>query len=240
MADPIIEHDQQRTGIVRKDFVLIFCVGLFMVSLVLAAITSVKIQTFSFGSLVVLVPAGSIAFGLTYLATDVISEVWGRATALSVVVVGLIMRFVMLALIIFAMDVENVVSFIGVADFWTPERQDAFVAVLGSSNRLNFAGMVAFGISALMDVLIFHHFRQRHDGKNLLWLRNNISTMASQAFNSVVFISVAFVGTVPLSAVGSLILGQVLVKIVFAAIDTPAIYLLRNWAEGRDLFDVRG
>jgi uncharacterized integral membrane protein (TIGR00697 family) len=240
MAESIIDDDRQNTGIVRKDFVLIFCIGLFMVSLVLAAITAVKIQTYSIGTFVVLVPAGSIAFGLTYLATDVISEVWGRATALSVVVVGLIMRFVMLALIIFAMDVENAVGFIGVAEFWTPERQDAFVSVLGSSNRMNFAGMVAFGISALMDVLIFHHFRQRHGGKNLLWLRNNISTMVSQTFNSVVFISVAFMGTVPLAAIGSLILGQVLVKIVFAAIDTPAVYLLRNWAEGRNLLDLRG
>lgn len=59
----------------RRDFVLFLCIGLFMVSLVLAAITAVKIQSFAFGPLIVLVPAGSIAFGLTYLATDVISEV---------------------------------------------------------------------------------------------------------------------------------------------------------------------
>lgn len=59
----------------RRDFVLFFCVGLFMVSLVLAAITAVKIHEFQLGPLSILVPAGTLAFGLTYLATDVISEV---------------------------------------------------------------------------------------------------------------------------------------------------------------------
>jgi uncharacterized PurR-regulated membrane protein YhhQ (DUF165 family) len=62
----------------------------------------------------------------------------------------------------------------------------------------------------------------------------------SQILNSAIFISVGFLGPVPLAAIGSLILGQILVKLLVAAFDTPAIYLIRNFAEGRRLFDFRG
>ena len=210
-----------------RTFILFFCTGLFMVALVLAAITSVKIQAFHFGSLTVLVPAGTIAFGLTYLATDVISEVWGRAYALCVVIVGVLMRFLILLLLLYAMHAEEV-------------QQTAFVDVFSSGNRINFAGMVAFGLSALADVLIFHHLRQKDAGKNRLWLRNNISTMASQIFNSMIFVTVAFAGNQGWSVIGSLILGQIIVKLLVAAFDTPLVYLLRNIAEGRKLTDLTG
>lgn len=224
----------------RKTITLFFCIGLFMVSLVLAAITAVKIQEFHFGSLSVLVPAGTVAFGLTYLATDAISEIWGRSYALCVVLVGLVMRVLMLVLILYALSAEDVFSFIGVDDSWTPERQAAFSSVMSSGMRLNIAGMVAFGISASADVLIYHYFQRRDAGKNRLWFRNNISTTVSQVLNSVIFISVGFLGSVPMAVIGSLILGQMIVKILVAAFDTPAIYLIRNYAEGRRLLDWRG
>ncbi|MFY0638649.1 queuosine precursor transporter [Maricaulis maris] len=232
--------DMPPDRVTRRAFILFFCVGLFMVSLVLAAITAVKIQAFHFGPLTVLVPAGTIAFGLTYLATDVISEVWGRGYALCVVFSGLLMRFLILILLLYAMHAEDVIPFITVGGNWTETQQAAFVEVFSSGNRTNFAGMVAFGVSALADVLIFHHLRQRDAGKNRLWLRNNISTMVSQTVNSAIFISVAFAGVQTWSVIGSLILGQVIVKLSVAAFDTPIVYLLRNIAEGRKLTDLRG
>lgn len=233
-------RDMPTDRVTRRAFILFFCTGLFMVSLVLAAITAVKIQAFHFGPLTVLVPAGTLAFGLTYLATDVISEVWGRGYALCVVVTGVLMRVLILILLLYAMYAEDVIPFITVGGNWSETQQDAFVQVFASGNRTNFAGMVAFGVSALADVLIFHHLRERDAGKNRLWLRNNISTMASQIVNSTIFISVAFAGLQTWPVIGSLILGQVLVKLMVAAFDTPVVYLLRNIAEGRKLTDLRG
>lgn len=240
MSNPLDPKATRELPVNRKDFVLFFCIGLFMVSLVLAAITAIKIQSFHFGPLVVLVPAGSIAFGLTYLATDVISEVWGRSFALMTVYAGLVMRFVMFILIGYALGGEDVFPFIGIADSWTPERDAAFESVLGASMRINLAGVVAFGLSALSDVFIFHHLKHREAGKNRLWLRNNISTTVSQVLNSIVFVTVAFGGTMPWAAVGSIVLGQVLVKVSVAFLDTPIVYLLRNIATDRKLFDFSG
>tara|TARA_R110002124_G_scaffold68892_8_gene186026 strand:- start:1836 stop:2558 length:723 start_codon:yes stop_codon:yes gene_type:complete len=224
----------------RKTVTLFFCIGLFMVSLVMAALTSVKLEQFHIGGLSVLVPAGTIAFGLTYLATDAISEVWGRSYALCVVLVGLVMRLLMMLLIMYALYAEQVFPFISATEDWTGERQAAFESVFRAGIRLNIAGMIAFGISACADVLIFHYFQKRDAGKNRLWFRNNFSTITSQILNSVIFISAGFLGAVPMAAIGSLILGQIVVKIVVAAFDTPAIYLIRNFAEGRRLLDLRG
>jgi hypothetical protein len=226
--------------VTRKTFMLFFCTGLFMVSLVLAALTAIKVHVLQLGPLSVLVPAGTLAFCITYLATDVISEVWGRGYALSVVLTGVIMRFVMLALLLYALYLEDVAGFVTVAPSWTPERDAGFVSVFVSGLRTNLAGIVAFAISALADVLIFHHLRRRDQGRNRLWLRNNLSTMISQILNSTIFISVAFGGTETLAAIGSLIAGQVIVKVMVAAIDTPLVYLLRNIAEGRRLTDLSG
>lgn len=226
--------------VTRKAFVLFFCTGLFMVSLVMAALTAIKVQVVHLGPLDVLVPAGTLAFCLTYLATDVISEVWGRGYALCVVLTGVAMRFVMAVLILYAMHLEDIAGFVSAAPSWTAERQAEFVSVFSSGIRTNFAGLVAFLVSALADVLIFHHLRQRDMGRNRLWLRNNLSTMVSQVLNSTIFITVAFGGIESWAAIGSLILGQVVVKLFVAAVDTPLVYLLRNIAEGRSLTDMRG
>lgn len=226
--------------VTRKAFVLFFCSGLFMVSLVMAALTAIKVQVVHLGPLDVLVPAGTLAFCLTYLATDVISEVWGRGYALCVVLTGVAMRFVMAVLILYAMHLEDIAGFVSAAPSWTAERQAEFVSVFSSGIRTNFAGLVAFLVSALADVLIFHHLRQRDMGRNRLWLRNNLSTMVSQVLNSTIFITVAFGGIESWAAIGSLILGQVVVKLFVAAVDTPLVYLLRNIAEGRSLTDMRG
>lgn len=226
--------------VTRKAFVLFFCTGLFMVSLVMAALTAIKVQVVHLGPLDVLVPAGTLAFCLTYLATDVISEVWGRGYALCVVLTGVAMRFVMAVLILYAMHLEDIAGFVSAAPSWTAERQAEFVSVFSSGIRTNFAGLVAFLVSALADVLIFHHLRQRDMGRNRLWLRNNLSTMVSQILNSTIFITVAFGGIESWAAIGSLILGQVVVKLFVAAVDTPLVYLLRNIAEGRSLTDMRG
>jgi hypothetical protein len=240
MADTVATEAMNPERVTRKAVVLFFCTGLFMVSLVLAALTAIKVHEVHLGPVSVLVPAGTLAFCLTYLATDVISEVWGRGYALCVVLCGLAMRVVLALLLVYAMHVEDVVPFISAADSWTPERQAEFVSVFSSGNRTNFAGMAAFGVSALADVLIFHHMRMRDEGKNRLWLRNNASTMISQILNSTIFITVAFAGIQTWAAIGSLILGQVLVKVLVAAFDTPLVYLLRNVAQGRRLLDMRG
>ena len=85
--------------------------------------------------------------------------------------------------------------------------------------------LVAYVVSQNWDVRVFHKLKEMTGGRHL-WLRNNVSTMTSQALDTVIFITIAFYGVLP---VVPLIIGQYIVKLLIAALDTPFIYGL-HWA----------
>ncbi|MEE2565817.1 queuosine precursor transporter [Hyphobacterium marinum] len=220
--------------------VFIFSVSLFIACLIAGAVLAVKPIDVSVFGASVLVPVGTFAFALTFTATDVVSEVWGRRSALTLVFVGLAIRFLVLLLFVMGMAVDDRVPWVNQASIWSDENDRAFEFVLSGVNRANIAGMAAFGVSAVTDVLIYHFFKTRDLGKNRLWVRNNVSTIIAQIVNSMVFILVAFGGAVALASLASLIIGQVLFKAATAILDTPLVYLLRNIATRRKLLDFTG
>lgn len=220
--------------------VFVFSVSLFITCLICGAVLAIKPIDVSIFGASVLVPVGTFAFALTFTATDVISEVWGRRSALTVVFVGLAIRFLVLLLFVMGMAVDDRMPFVHQASIWSDENDAAFEFVLSGVNRANIAGMAAFGLSAVADVMIYHFFKKRDVGKNRLWLRNNVSTIIAQIVNSAVFILVAFGGAVALASLVSLIIGQVLFKAATALLDTPLVYILRNLATRRKLFDFSG
>ena len=108
---------------------------------------------------------------------------------------------------------------------WQPavfaaEFSEMFAKVLALTPRITIAGFVAYVISQHHDVWAFHFWKRKTKGKHL-WFRNNISTIVSQLLDSVIFISIAFYGVFPILP---LILGQWVVKIIIALIDTPFMY----------------
>jgi uncharacterized integral membrane protein (TIGR00697 family) len=105
------------------------------------------------------------------------------------------------------------------ASFWP--HQQAYETILGSSTRIIVASLIAYLLSQYHDVWAFHIWK-RFTGDRFLWLRNNASTMISQLFDSVVFITIAFYGIMPLLP---LIVGQWVVKAGIALLDTPLVYL---------------
>lgn len=117
----------------------------------------------------------------------------------------------------------NVGKVIPPADFW--EGQDAYNAILGSVPRIVLASMVAYLVSQHHDVFAFHFWRRLTNGR-FLWLRNNASTMVSQGIDTVLFITIAFAGTVPLDILGSMLATQYVIKLLIAVADTPLCYAL--------------
>ena len=186
---------------------LLACI--FAGSLVLAAVMASKI--IQVGPIVV--PAGVLAYCLTFLITDVISEVWGKEQAQTVVTGG----FITLVLV-FVLTSASIVW--PPASFWP--HQQAYKTILGSSARIMIASLTAYLFSQYHDVWAFH-FWKRVTTDRFLWLRNNASTVVSQLLDSVVFITIAFYGSLP---VMPLILGQWFVKVGIALLDTPFVYLL--------------
>ena len=186
---------------------LLACI--FAGSLVLAAVMASKI--IKVGPIVV--PAGVLAYCLTFLITDVISEIWGKEEAQTVVMGG----FITLVLV-FVLTTASIVW--PPASFWP--HQKAYQTILGSSARIMVASLTAYLFSQYHDVWAFHFWKRVTD-QRFLWLRNNASTIVSQLLDSVIFITIAFYGSLPLMP---LILGQWVVKVGIALLDTPFVYLL--------------
>jgi hypothetical protein len=195
-----------------KSFGIIAMSTLYSAMVVISAVAATKIIDI-FG---LFVPAGVIIYAASFLITDLISEVYGKKIAIRTVWLGF-----------FSMGIFSLYSYITVqwqaAPFWT--NQEAYESVVGISIiRITIAGFVAFILSQLNDVTIFHLLKNRADekGKDLLWVRNLVSTGTSQLIDTVVFITIAFYGVY--DNILNLIIAQYTIKLIVAAVDTPLAY----------------
>ena len=191
----------------RELFLLLLFSGIFCSCLVAAAVLAAKIV--SIGALSV--PAGVFAYCITFICIDVISEIWGRRYANIVVLIGFIGLAVTFLLVQLAL-------WWPAAPFW--HQEDAFRSILGMTPRIIAASFAAYLLSQFHGVWLYNLLKDRMHGRRL-WLRNNLATILSQLIDSVVFITIAFYGVMP---IWPLIIGQWLVKILLALCDTPLVY----------------
>ena len=194
----------------NRDSALIILCGIFVGSLVISEILASKI--IALGR--IYVPAGVLAYAVTFAVSDVVSEIWGKKCARQVVLAGLFSLGAVFLLIWFAIILPS-------APFWTEER--AFTSILGmekGASRIILASVVAYLVSQYHDVWAFHFWRKLTGGRHL-WLRNNASTLVSQAIDTCLFIFLAFYGVFP---VLPLILGQYFIKLCISLLDTPVVY----------------
>jgi len=201
----------------RIDTGFVILSAVFVASLVIASVLASKIiQVWAF-----FVPAGILAYSLTFLCTDVVSEVYGKEASRKVVLSGFIGLVAAFLLTTLALNWSA-------APFW--QNQDSFDSILGSTTRIIIASLVAYLVSQYTDVWIFSQVKKLTKGK-FLWLRNNLSTAISQLIDSVIFIVIAFYGVMPLF---ELIIGQWVIKLVIAALDTPIAYALVSVLRGSE------
>lgn len=214
-------------------------IGLFVTALVTAQLTASKILAFELpfalpvtGAQLAL-PGAALAYALTFLASDCYTELYGRRAAQIVVNVGFILNFIVLAL---------VWSTIAAPAAATSVDPAAFETALGASTNVVLGSLLAYIVSQNWDVLVFHRIRS-YTGSEKLWLRNIASTASSQAIDTVIFVSVAFaiapailgVGTVlQTNIILSLMVGQYLLKLAIALLDTPVVYAIVSLVRSRE------
>lgn len=151
-------------------------------------------------------------YATTFLITDTLSEHYSKAEARRAVFVGFTGQVLFLAM---TMAVVSVPIF--------PEKAAAFASVFSILPRLILGSFVAYIISQLWDIQFFHVLKERWPGKRALWFRNTLSTVSSQAIDSIVFITIAFYGVID-NIVGFILVTWA-VKVGLAVLDTPFIYL---------------
>ncbi|MFB6205178.1 MAG: queuosine precursor transporter [Haloglomus sp.] len=214
-------------------------VALFVTALVTSQVTAAKLIAIGLPVSLplvgasILLPGASIAYPLTFFASDCYAELYGKHPAQVMVNVAFGMNFVLLALVALTVG----------APHGGGVPQQMFATVLGASLNIVAGSLLAYLVSQNWDVLVFHRIRE-YTGGEALWLRNIGSTATSQAIDTVIFVGVAFyvlpgAGVnpqlgLPLAGVVALMLGQYLVKLLVALLDTPFVYLVVGLIRDRE------
>ena len=163
---------------------------------------------------------GILPYPITFLVTDIISEIYGREKANRVVMVGFISS-------IFIMGVVMVGDMVS-ATQWSPVDDSVFHRVFGLFGPAVFASMTAYITAQFIDIRIFHFWKRKTNNRHL-WLRNNGSTIFSQLIDtlSVLFLLCSF-GVIDWVRFYPLLLNGFLFKVLVALIDTPFFYLFSH------------
>ena len=159
---------------------------------------------------------GLLAYPITFLVTDIISEVYGENKANQVVTSGLFASLFMLLVVTVADSVSMAP--------WSPVDSKTFSQVFGLSSVAVMASMFAYLIAQYVDIRVFHFWKKLTKGKHL-WLRNNASTMFSQFVDTfTVLFLLCFFDVIDWNRFYILLINGFLFKVFFAAFDTPIVY----------------
>ena len=162
---------------------------------------------------------GNIMYGTIFLATDVLNELFGKKEAKKAVFVGFFVMIIMVTIMTIA------INFIPHPDDFA---QDALQTIFGYMPRILLASLSAFIVSQLIDVYVFDKIKTKLPENKFLWVRNNLSTMFSQAIDTLIFVPIAFLGTVSTEVLIGLMISTYVIKVIVAALDTPFIYLIKK------------
>lgn len=210
-----------KTKINKMDFL----VALYITCLALAEIMSMKtIPLFKIFNYQLNVSVGIFVFPILFAINDVITEVKGKERAKQLVFSSLIMVAIIMAYSVF-------VTWLPVSDRFTDG--ESYNLVFSKAARISFASLVAFIVSGLLDVAIFHRIKVKTKGK-MLWLRSNASNFISQLLDTFIFISIAFYSfqhalSSNLNFIFSIVIPYWLLKCFMSVVETPLTYWGVKW-----------
>ncbi len=162
------------------------------------------------------ISVGILPYPITFLITDLVSEVYGKKKANQMVTLGIFASFFSLGIVLLADAAPAITT--------SPIGDELFSKVFGATAVAVFASMIAYLSAQYIDIQIFHFWKRVTRGKHL-WLRNNFSTFLSQFVDTfaVLFLLCSF-GKISWELFGALLLSGFLFKILVAALDTPFLY----------------
>ena len=192
--------------------------ALFTVLLVLSNILSVKLIPIG----TVLLPGGIISFALAFLISDVINELYGEQAGKQAIYIGFVTQILCSCLIALTTILPS-------ADTETAE---AFNLIMQVNFWSVIASLTSFLCASFVDLKVFHSLKSRLNSK-YKWLWNNVSTITGQLLDTVIYVSIAFgighnlfASQNAFNILGQMMIGQAVVKVILALLDTPLFYLL--------------
>ena len=208
----------------HAEIIYLILAALFIASLVTSNLIFQKffywhpIDLEVFGSKLFEVSVGLLPYPITFLITDILSEIYGRKKANLVVIAGIFASFFSLAIIYVSKEAP--------ATSWSPVNDTTFTKVFGATPLAVLASMMAYLTAQFIDIHIYHFWKKLTRG-NHLWLRNNFSTFSSQIVDTLtVLLLLCSFGIISWDNFLGLLISGVLFKILIAALDTPILYLI--------------
>ena len=212
---------EQKQNLARK--IYLYLAALFITSLV---VSNLIFQKFFYwypfdltigGIKLFELSVGILPYPITFLVTDLISEIYGQKKANQVVVAGIFASFFSITIILISNYVPALES--------SPINDETFSNVFSLSGLAVLASMLAYLFAQFIDIKIYHFWKKLTKGK-MLWLRNNFSTFSSQIIDTVTVISLLCLFEVlNWDSFLSLVVSGIVFKILIAFLDTPLLYL---------------
>jgi len=224
MDSAVISNSLLWTGFVLANLGLTLLVFRFfgrygLYTIIVAAVITANIQVVKtvevFGFVSTL---GNILYGGIFFATDILTEVYGKKAARRGVWLGFI------GMVLITLWMQFGLKFIPhTSDF----SQDAFLTIFGLMPRIAAGSMTAYLVSQHHDIWAFLFWKRKTKGR-FLWLRNNASTLVSQAIDTIIFCTIALWGVFDSSTWYQILVSTYFIKLFVAVIDTPFIYLAKR------------
>lgn len=162
---------------------------------------------------------GNIMYGSIFLATDTLSEKYGKKDGLLAVIFG----FVSLAVSLIVMQL---------ALLFVPSDSDisqsALETIFGFLPRIALGSLIAYLVSQLLDVFLFAKIKEKLPNDKWLWLRNNGSTLLSQLIDTMIFVPIAFLGVYDFNVFIGILVSTYVIKAIVALCDTPFLYFIKK------------
>lgn len=202
----------------RYEYIFALLAGFFVTSLVVSnsminKLTDIPLPLIGLATISV----GTLPYPVTFLCTDLVSEVYGKRRADMLVIIGFVVSGYMLLLLYLG-------RILPLSHMQDASVQDDFVAVFGQSTRAIIASMVAYMTAQFIDVRLYHYWRRLTNGRHL-WLRNNASTLLSQLIDTIAVVTILFFNTLTIPELRDVIVSSYIYKLLVALADTPLMYL---------------
>lgn len=204
--------------------ILLTLAVVFVTCLIVANIIAGKLITLPGG---IILTAGVICFPIVYIVGDVVPEVYGLKVARRVIMLGFMANLMAVALFL-------VTLILPYPPFW--QGQESFQVVLGFTPRLLLASFIAYLIGTNANAWVMVRVKKL-TGERFLWVRTISSTIVGEGLDSLVFMTIAFVGTMPIAALPNLIIAQAVFKITYEVVATPLTYWVIGIVKRREGYD---
>ena len=195
--------------------IYLYLAATFIAALVVCNLIANKFITIDLGFKTFVISAGVLPYPITFLITDILSEIYGKKKTARIVWAGFGASLFVLGVLLLAQQFSAIAG--------SPVDDETFNKVFCNSWRVIFASMTAYLCAQLIDVRIYHFWKEKTAGKHL-WLRNNFSTVFSQLVDTTLVVCVLFLGVRSHSEIIQFILDGWLIKILCAFMDTPLLY----------------